>query len=109
MAKRGAMRKCVTVVLGILLMGVAAIPFLGQGQTCDRACLEGFIDQYLDALVAHNPKMLPLVRNVKFTENGQKLEPGDGLWNSIAGKGTYRLFVDDTQTGQEAFIGTIRE
>jgi len=92
-----------------ILFAIAATCASAQGNNCDRACLEGFIDQYLDALVAHSPKMLPLARNVKFTENGQKLEPGDGLWNSMAGKGTYRLFVDDPQTGQEAFIGTIRE
>jgi hypothetical protein len=76
---------------------------------CDRTCLEGFVDRYLDAMVAHDPKQLPLAKNVRFTENGQKLELPDGLWNSMAGKGTYRLFVTDTQTGQAAFIGTIRE
>jgi hypothetical protein len=80
----------------------------GQG-TCDRACLNGFVDQYLDAAVAHNPKLLPLAKNVKFTENGQRLELGDGLWNTMSAKGTYRLFVTDPQTGEVAFIGTIRE
>ena len=77
--------------------------------SCDRACLEGFVDRYLDAMVAHDPAKVPLAKNVRFTENGQKLELPDGLWNSMAGKGTYRLFVDDLQTGQVAFIGTIRE
>jgi len=94
---------------GVLLAAAA----LGQNNnakgSCDRACLEGFVDRYLDAMVAHDPKKLPLVRNVRFTENGQKLELPDGLWNSMAGKGTYRLFVTDLQTGQVAFIGTIRE
>jgi len=86
---------------------------LGQSNnakgSCDRACLEGFVDRYLDAMVAHDPMALPLAKNVRFTENGQKLELPDGLWNSMAGKGTYRLFVTDMQTGQVAFIGTIRE
>jgi hypothetical protein len=76
---------------------------------CDRACLEGFVDQYLAAMVNHDPKSLLLARNVRFTENGQHLELGDGLWNSIAAKGTYRLFVDDPEAGEVAFIGTIRE
>jgi hypothetical protein len=76
---------------------------------CDRACLEGFVDQYLDALTAHDPKLVPLAKNVKFTENGQKLVIPDGLWNSMVGKGTYRLFVDDPQAGSVAFIGTIKE
>jgi hypothetical protein len=94
---------------GVLLAAAA----LGQSNnakgSCDRVCLEGFVDRYLDAMVAHDPKMLPLAKNVRFTENGQKLELPDGLWNSMAKKGTYRLFVTDLQTGQVAFIGTIRE
>jgi hypothetical protein len=90
--------------LGILLAATAA----AQGK-CDRACLDGFVDKYLDAMVAHNPKLAPIAKNVKFTENGQKLEIGDGLWNTMAGKGTYRLFVTDPEAGQVAFIGTIRE
>jgi hypothetical protein len=81
----------------------------GQGAACDRECLNGFIDQYLDAMVKHDPKLVPLTRNVKFTENGQRLDPGDGLWRSMAAKGTYRLFVTDTQTGEVAFLGTIYE
>jgi hypothetical protein len=91
-----------------LTVALAAGAQINRG-ACDRACLEGFVDQYLDAMVRHYPKSLPLARNVRFTENGQHLEIGDGLWNSIAGKGTYRLFVDDPEAGEVAFIGTIRE
>jgi hypothetical protein len=78
-------------------------------QKCDRACLDGFIDKYLDAMMAHDTKQLPTAKNIKFTENGQKLELGDGLWNTFAGKGTYRLFVTDPEAGQVAFIGTFKE
>jgi hypothetical protein len=81
----------------------------GKSGACDRACLEGFVDQYLDAMTAHDPKLAPLAKDVQFTENGQKLVIPDGLWNSMAGKGSYRLFVDDPQAGAVAFIGTIKE
>jgi hypothetical protein len=81
----------------------------GKSGACDRACLEGFVDQYLDAVTAHDPKLVPLAKNVKFTEDGQKLVIPDGLWNSMVGKGTYRLFVTDPQAGSVAFIGTIKE
>jgi hypothetical protein len=77
--------------------------------TCDRACLENFADQYMDALIAHNPKKLPMASRVKNTEDGVRLEPGDGFWRSANGKGTYRLFVTDPETGQVAFMGTMRE
>ena len=46
---------------------------------------------------------------MRFTEDGQKLVIPDGLWNSMVGKGTYRLFVTDPQAGSVAFIGTIKE
>jgi hypothetical protein len=67
------------------------------------------VDRYLDAMVAHDPKQIPLIKGAKFTENGQKLVIPDGLWNSMAGKGSYRLFVDDPQAQSVAFIGTIKE
>ena len=76
---------------------------------CDRACLENFVDRYLDALIAHDPKMLPLARGVKFTENGVRLDIGDAQWKTVIGKGRYRLFVTDPEAGQVAFIGTVRE
>jgi hypothetical protein len=95
-----------TIAVAALLCGFAAAQ---NNKGCDRACLEGFVDKYFDALAAHDPHQLPLARNVKFTENGQRLELPDALWNSFVSKGTYRLFVTDTSSGEVAFIGTIRE
>lgn len=74
---------------------------------CDRACLEGFVEQYLDALVAHNPFGLPLARTVKFSENDQLLDLGDGLWNVTTGVGKYKLIVADPQSQQVGYLGTV--
>jgi hypothetical protein len=81
----------------------------GAGGPCDRACLQGFVEQYLDAWIARDPAPLPLAPNVKYTENGQRLELGDGSWKVGTGKGKYRLWVPDTQTGQVAVITTVTE
>jgi len=86
-----------------------AATLAGQSKTCDRACLEPFVDTYLDAMAAHDPSKAPFARGVKFTENGQRLELGDGLWNTMTGKGTFRLFVTDVEAQQVAFLGTITE
>lgn len=95
--------------LVVLLFGVRETP-VAQGQgACDKACLEGFVDTYLDAWIARDPKKAPFARNVKFTENGQQLELGDGSWNVATGKGKYRLFVTDAQTGQVNVITTVME
>ena len=40
---------------------------------CDRACLQGFVDSYLDAMAKHDPSKLPVAASVKFTENGKAL------------------------------------
>ncbi len=80
-----------------------------QAASCDRACLEGFVDRYLDALLAHNPAAVPLAANVRFTEDGQQLAIGDGPWRTLHAKGHYRLFVTDPAAGQVAFFGTLEE
>src|ERR1700686_3515323 len=80
----------------------------GQG-ACDRACLENFVDQYMDALIAHDPKKLPMSPRVKNTEDAVRLDPGDGFWRTANAKGSYRLFVTDPNAGQVAFMGTMRE
>jgi hypothetical protein len=88
-----------------------AVPAFAQTKSgpCDRACLESFADQYMDALIAHDPKRVPLSPKLKNVENGQRLEPGDGLWRSITGKGKYRLFVDDVAAGEVALMTTMTE
>jgi len=60
-------------------------------------------------MVAHDPSRVPMTKTVKFTENGQKLEVGDGLWRTATGKGTYKFYVDDPQAGQVGFEGTMQE
>jgi len=76
---------------------------------CERTCLEGFVDRFLDALVAHDPSRLPTTKLVRFTENGQELELGDGIWRTVSGRGTYKFYVADTQAGQVGFEGTMQE
>ncbi|HEY1755704.1 MAG TPA: hypothetical protein VGG72_09940 [Bryobacteraceae bacterium] len=96
----------------LLALAAAASLAFGQGPgpaACDRTCLEAFVNQYLDALVAHNPFGMPLARKVKFSENEVVLDLGDGVWNTITGAGTYKLYVADPQSGQVGFFGTMRE
>jgi hypothetical protein len=76
---------------------------------CDRVCLDGFVDQYLAALLAHDPTRLTFARTAKFTENGQRLELGDGLWHTVEALGKYKLYVDDPEKGQVGFFGTLKE
>jgi hypothetical protein len=76
---------------------------------CNRACLEGVIDQYLAALVKHDPKGLPLSEDVIYTENAQVLKVGDGFWKTAEGVGNYKHIFADPEFGQVAMMGTMRE
>jgi hypothetical protein len=107
----GSVALFLTLVVGALRVA----PALG-GQSnlpaktgCDRACLDGFVDSYLDALAAGDPSRLPLTLTVKFTEDGERLNLGDGLWNTATGRGSYKFYMEDVQAGQVGFFGTMRE
>ncbi len=94
----------------VYVLGIASLlPLQAFAQTCDRACLEVLVDTYLDAVIANDPAAVPVSPDVRFTENGQRLEIGDGLWNTMKTKGDYRIFVTDVPAQQVTFIGTIGE
>ena len=76
---------------------------------CNRACLEGVVNDYLTALIAHDPKRLPLSADVKYSENAQLLPVGDGFWKTVEGRGKYTHIFADPEFGQVAYMGTMLE
>ena len=95
--------------LALVLCGAVPSVASAQGGRCDRACLIGIANQYLDALAAKDPAKAGLAGSVRYSENGQRLRIGDGVWNSMSGKGTYQLHVADAAAGQILTIQTMRE
>lgn len=84
---------------GILAVAIVAAVSLRAADTsgskrCGHACLQGFVDSYLDALAKHDPSTLPVAPSVKFTENGKALKLGEGFWKT-AGASAYRLYALD--------------
>ena len=74
-----------------------------------RASLEALMNLYLEALVVHNPSLLPLSKKVKHTENTIQLPAGEGLWATASDLPTYRLYVCDPQAGQVGLFGLMKE
>jgi hypothetical protein len=104
------MRFFVVAAILVLLPAALAQQQSRKSPNCDRACLEKYVDRYMDAMLAHNPGPDLFARNCMFTENGVRLPlGGEGLWYSMSGKGTYKFYVPDIETQQVAFIGTARE
>ena len=81
---------------------------LQAASTCDRACLQGLVDSYLDAMAKHDPSKLPVAGSVKFTENGNAMKLGEGFWKT-AGASTYRLYALDPQAGDAAAQAVVAE
>ena len=77
--------------------------------TCDRECLRGFITQYLNAMVAHDPKSLPLTADARFTENTRTMPPGEGLWKSATALRPYRQDFLDVREGMAASHVVVEE
>jgi hypothetical protein len=79
-------------------------------KTCDGECLKGFVDKYMDAMLAKAPSETLFSKECIFTENGVRLPLGEeGLWSSMVGKGAYKFYVPDIETQQIGFFGTARE
>lgn len=98
-----------TTLLGFLGIGALALrlaagdsTLAAQKVSCDRDCLSGHISRYLTALVAHDPKQLPVASNVRFTENGVAIPLGEALWVTIEKLGAYRVDYLDTEAQQAA-------
>ena len=96
-------------VMASALLLASAVTATAQPAACDRRCLETTVERYLDALVKHDPSAVPLAATARYTENGQRLTVGDGLWRSVRSKGKYRLIVADPEAQQVAFVGTLEE
>ncbi len=95
-------------VISALMLRTTSVPAAGSGR-CDRSCLRAVMDGYLAAVVAHRPEALEVTPDVKFSENTNRLKLGDGLWQTIGALGTFKLYVEDPQTQQVAFYGTVKE
>lgn len=80
-----------------------------QTPACDRNCLIHMADQYLAAMVKHDPAGLPLAPKYRYTENTATLELGDGLWVGASDISTFKIYVVDPQSGQIGFMGVLRE
>ncbi|MEN9706409.1 MAG: hypothetical protein RLZZ393_2288 [Pseudomonadota bacterium] len=96
-----------TIAAAVLSMSATAAP--AADAACNRECLAGVMNAYLKAVVKHDPASLPMTRNVKYTENGVRLNVGDGLWQTASAMPTYRVDVIDEQAQSVGLIGRLVE
>ncbi len=76
----------------------------------DRVALTQLLDRTLDAIEGHDPSRLPLAPSAAYTENGQALAFGKGLWaTATAGGLSRRAIAAEPEAGQIGFFGAVRE
>jgi len=77
----------IAVLLGLgheaMAQAPAAAPAVSSAPL-DRAGLIRLADQSVQALLVNDPSRLPLADNFRYTENGQTLDLGDGLWATMS-------------------------
>jgi hypothetical protein len=113
MSRRHTRTAVVIAALLIVSLPAFAPRFSAQSRPvaadCNRACLDGLMEQYLAALVAHDPKRLPLSADVRYTEQEQVMDVGDGFWKTVTARGNYNHHFADPVEGQAGWMGTMRE
>jgi hypothetical protein len=97
------------VILGTLLI-LGASNAASAAKKCDRECLVALMDQYLAAVVKHNPAGVPIAGDVKLVENLKTTPIGKGLWETATGgPAEFKIYVADPVAGQIGFMGVIQD
>jgi hypothetical protein len=91
-----------------LAVALAAAQSAGA-QSCDRGCLSGILDRYLNAIVANDPSGAPLAVGFRQTENAVVIKRGTGAWESVTGLGAVGRRFFDPVSGQSAYFGLVEE
>jgi hypothetical protein len=93
----------IAVLVSVMVIAVTAIEARAE---CNRACLTGFVDTYLQALTANAPGKVPLAGNAKVTLNGRAVSLAQAFWDS-AERTVYRFDIVNERlgdTGTEAVV-----
>jgi len=96
-------------ILAGVVVALSSVGSASAQSNCDRACLRSVLDQYLAAVVKHDPKAAPLIVGFRQTENAINVSPGGGVWKTVTGLGKMqRRYLDDV-TGQAGYYGLVEE
>lgn len=97
---------------GLLVCLVASVTMTAQEpewnpaaiKECDRTCLIGIMDGYMNAIFKRDLKAVPpLAKDVRMTENTGEIEVGEGvLWRSRTEPTPFKIYVADPIAGQVA-------
>jgi hypothetical protein len=93
----------------VLFVLVAGANAFAVATDCDRACLKNTLDQYLNAVIKHDPSAAPLLVGFRQTENAVVVRPGTGMWKTLTALGKLQRRYLDAVSGQAAYFGVVEE
>src|SRR5579864_7224350 len=67
------------------------------------------LDQYLNAVIKHDPTAAPLFIGFRETDNAVVVRPGTGVWKTVTGLGKLQRRYLDPVSGQAAYFGIVEE
>lgn len=92
----------------VALLALASAGAAAQSP-CDRACLQGLLNRYLQAVTDHQPNAAGLSSGFRQTENAIVTAPGAGVWHTLTALGTVQRRYLDPVNGSMGYFGTINE
>ncbi len=98
-----------------MTLRIAAVVFVfgayafAAANDCDRTCLRSALDQYLNAVVKHDPAAAPLLAGFRQTENAVVVRLGTGTWKTVTALGKLQRRFLDSVSGQAGYFGTVDE
>jgi hypothetical protein len=107
----GMKKKCIGVAFILASIAIWGASNSAQAvQTCDRQCLVNLMQDYLAALIKHDPKAVPFANEVKFTENTANIPVGYGLWvTASGGPMEFQIYAADPIAQQVACLVMMKE
>src|SRR5688572_13019097 len=103
------MNRLVGCAMVFAVMAVGSATTASAQNACDRSCLLGLLDQYLGAVVKHDPGAAPLAIGIRQTVNAINVRPPNGVWKTVTALGKVQRRYADPVTGQAAYYGTVEE
>jgi len=98
-------KRVIIAELGIL---IGLFLFNSCAAKMDRQALVDLMENYIAAVVEHDPSAMPLAENVKLVENTKVTPIGQGIWKTAtSGFTDFKIFVADPVDGQVGVIGVI--
>ncbi len=103
-------KRIISLGVAVSFLILASLGSVLAAPECDRQCLVNLMQQYVAAMVKHDPKAVPFAANVKFMENAAVMPIGKGLWETASGGPTaFQIYAADPVAQSVACLLVMKE